>query len=217
MSFIGEAIASAAIDVLFKKLASTELLQFARRENIYAVLKKWEKRLENIKAVLDDAEEKQLEKPEVKKWLSELKNLAYYVEDILDEFATEALKRELLDEPHASTRNLPEHLPLLERLSISSCEQLRMSIPSLPKDCIIGISECKEVWWTVDCILLNPEALYDISGGVILAELSLKRKEIVGYEKPTSFLRKVASSSSNFCLVFSFAYLIPSYQWIGKS
>ena len=111
MSFIGEAVATAAMDVLFTKLASTKLLQFASRENIHADLKKWEKKLWKIKAVLNDAAEKQLECQSVRGWLSDLKNLAYDVEDILDEFATEALKRELLDEPHASTSKVQKLIP----------------------------------------------------------------------------------------------------------
>uniref|UniRef100_A0A2N9GMR7 Disease resistance RPP13-like protein 1 n=1 Tax=Fagus sylvatica TaxID=28930 RepID=A0A2N9GMR7_FAGSY len=52
-----------------------------------------------IHAVLDDAEEKQVTRRLVKMWLDELQDLAYDVEDILDEFATEALRRELNPEP----------------------------------------------------------------------------------------------------------------------
>ena len=46
-----------------------------------------------IQAVLDDAEEKQVTNGLVKIWLDELEDLAYDVDDILDEFATEALRR----------------------------------------------------------------------------------------------------------------------------
>ena len=71
---------------------------FARQEQIQADLKKWERILFKIHAVLDDAEEKQMTKQSVRLWLRELKNLAYDVEDILDEFSTEALRRQLLEE-----------------------------------------------------------------------------------------------------------------------
>ncbi|KAF2319722.1 hypothetical protein GH714_018219 [Hevea brasiliensis] len=51
--------------------------------------------LMGIQSVLEDAEEKQLSNPLVKKWLDELKDLAYDVEDILDEYQTESLQRQL--------------------------------------------------------------------------------------------------------------------------
>ena len=49
-----------------------------------------------IKAVLDDAEEKKRTHGSVNMWLGELQNLAYDVEDLLNEFQTEALRRKLL-------------------------------------------------------------------------------------------------------------------------
>ncbi|GMY22534.1 putative disease resistance RPP13-like protein 1, partial [Fagus crenata] len=55
-----------------------------------------------IYAVLDDAEDKQVTSRLVKMWLDEMDDLAYDVEDILDEFATEALRRELNPEPSKS-------------------------------------------------------------------------------------------------------------------
>ncbi|KAJ4723916.1 Disease resistance protein [Melia azedarach] len=51
-----------------------------------------------IQAVLRDAEEKQLTNEAVTIWLDNLRDLAYDAEDILDEFATEALKRKLTAE-----------------------------------------------------------------------------------------------------------------------
>ncbi|KAF2293678.1 hypothetical protein GH714_004110 [Hevea brasiliensis] len=55
--------------------------------------------LTRIQAVLEDAEEKQMSNRLVKMWLDDLKDLAYDVEDILDEFATESLQRKLKGEP----------------------------------------------------------------------------------------------------------------------
>ncbi|KAH9684670.1 putative disease resistance RPP13-like protein 1 [Citrus sinensis] len=57
---------------------------------------KWANMLQMIKAVLDDAEEKKTTNQFVKKWLGKLQNLAYDVEDLLDEFQTEAFRRKLL-------------------------------------------------------------------------------------------------------------------------
>lgn len=108
MLIIGEASLSVSIGMLFRKLVSSELLQFAREEQIQADLKNWERILLKIHAVLEDAEEKQMTKESVKIWVRDLKNLAYDVEDILDEFATEALRRKLLfqSQPQPSTSKL---------------------------------------------------------------------------------------------------------------
>ncbi|XP_024040896.1 putative disease resistance RPP13-like protein 1 [Citrus clementina] len=96
MSIIGEAILTASVDLLVNKLASEGILFFARQEQIKADLMKWANMLEMIKAVLEDAEEKKTTNQFVKKWLGKLQNLAYDVEDLLDEFQTEAFRRKLL-------------------------------------------------------------------------------------------------------------------------
>ncbi|KAK6163004.1 hypothetical protein DH2020_002845 [Rehmannia glutinosa] len=67
------------------------ILAFARRERIYKLLKKWSQTLEIIQAVIDDAEEKQLTDKPVKLWLEHLRDLAYDLDDVLDEICTQAL------------------------------------------------------------------------------------------------------------------------------
>ena len=101
MSIVLEAVAGAALsaffEVLFDKLSSPDLLNNFRRKNVNvdADLKNWETILQEISEVLDDAEEKQITKVSVKNWMAELEDLAYDADDILDEFATEALRRKL--------------------------------------------------------------------------------------------------------------------------
>uniref|UniRef100_A0A2N9HXT2 NB-ARC domain-containing protein n=1 Tax=Fagus sylvatica TaxID=28930 RepID=A0A2N9HXT2_FAGSY len=92
MSIIGEAALSAFFQVMFDKLTSPDLLKIFKQEQVDADLKKWKTMLPMICAVLDDAEEKQVTSKFVKKWLDELEDLAYDADDILDEFATEALR-----------------------------------------------------------------------------------------------------------------------------
>ncbi|KAM3733808.1 hypothetical protein ACB098_11G165900 [Castanea mollissima] len=99
MSIIGDAALSAFFGKLFEKLTSDDLLKFFQQEKVDADLKRWRTTLMKIHAVLDDAEEKQMTNRLVKIWLDELEDLAYDVDDILDEFATEALGRELNPEP----------------------------------------------------------------------------------------------------------------------
>ncbi|KAF3947849.1 hypothetical protein CMV_026076 [Castanea mollissima] len=102
MSIIGEAALSAFFEGLFDKLASSDLLKIFEQEKLHADLKKWRTTLLKIRAVLDDAEEKQMTSRLVKIWLVELEDLAHDADDILDEFATEVLRRKLNAEPRTS-------------------------------------------------------------------------------------------------------------------
>ncbi|XP_034704720.1 putative disease resistance protein At3g14460 [Vitis riparia] len=98
MEIVGEAILSSALELLFDKLGSSELLKFARQENVIGELDNWRDELLIIDEVLDDAEEKQITRKPVKKWLNDLRDLAYDMEDVLDEFTTELLRRRLMAE-----------------------------------------------------------------------------------------------------------------------
>ncbi|CAL5380177.1 unnamed protein product [Camellia sinensis] len=100
---VGEIFLAAFIQVLFEKLASTEQLKFARGEQVHTHIKRWSGELAKIQAFLDDAERKQTENRAVKMWLEELTDLAYDLDDILDEFATEALRRKLTSESQAAS------------------------------------------------------------------------------------------------------------------
>ncbi|RVW92950.1 putative disease resistance RPP13-like protein 1 [Vitis vinifera] len=102
MEVVGELLLSAAFQVLFDKLASSDFLTFARQEHIHSQLKKWETQLFNIREVLNDAEDKQITSSSVKLWLADLRNLTYDMEDILDEFNTEMLRRKLAVNPQAA-------------------------------------------------------------------------------------------------------------------
>ncbi|KAF8039399.1 hypothetical protein BT93_B1816 [Corymbia citriodora subsp. variegata] len=100
---IAELFLGAFLQVLLERLASRELLNFARREGIDKLLKKWEGMLISINLVLDDAEDGQLAgNVGVKLWLENLRNLAYDIEDLLDEFTTKSAKDESKAKPRAS-------------------------------------------------------------------------------------------------------------------
>ena len=77
-------LASALLGALVEDL-------FASEEKLINKLKT---ALLTVDAVLIDAEEKQMTNPAVKEWLNEFKHAAYDVDDLLDEVATAALKRE---------------------------------------------------------------------------------------------------------------------------
>ncbi|XP_022747359.1 putative disease resistance RPP13-like protein 1 [Durio zibethinus] len=102
MSFIGEAALSAFFEALFRKFSSSEF-QFVTEERVRKEIMNWETMLRNIHAALADAEGKQLQSQAVKIWLADLQDLAYDVDDILDEFATQALGRKLVKQHQATT------------------------------------------------------------------------------------------------------------------
>ncbi|KAK2969236.1 hypothetical protein RJ640_003470 [Escallonia rubra] len=96
MVVIAEIFLSAFFTVLFEKLASVELFNLALPEGIYSQLQTWTSKLKLIQAVLSDAEEKQITANSVNTWLQQLQDLAYDLDDLLDELATEALRRKLM-------------------------------------------------------------------------------------------------------------------------
>ncbi|XP_044472546.1 putative disease resistance RPP13-like protein 1 [Mangifera indica] len=112
--------------MLFQKLAaSTELLQFPQQEQIREDLKKWEMKLRMMEAVLEDAEERQEKNRAVKIWLGELRNLAYDVEDILDDM--------LLHESHHQHEPSTWELPILSRFNPQTVEFNSMMMSQVKK------------------------------------------------------------------------------------
>ncbi|PRQ50247.1 putative P-loop containing nucleoside triphosphate hydrolase [Rosa chinensis] len=90
------------LKVLLNRLTD-DFLNFARQGGIDKKLKKWKDMLAAIGAVLHDAEEKQLTSEAVKLWLDDLKDLAYDVEDVLDEFSTEMIHRKVKEQQYGAT------------------------------------------------------------------------------------------------------------------
>ncbi|CAN6697172.1 unnamed protein product [Malus baccata var. baccata] len=92
-ALIGEAFLSASIQTLCDKIGSGELMDFFRGKKLdHSLLEKLKLTFLALDAVLDDAEEKQMEKPRVGKWLDELKHAVFDAEDLLDEIDTEVLR-----------------------------------------------------------------------------------------------------------------------------
>ncbi|XP_071717814.1 putative disease resistance RPP13-like protein 1 [Rutidosis leptorrhynchoides] len=97
---MAEIVASAVITVLIEKLISVDLMKLARSEGIDSHLKKWKNTLPMIQAVLADAEQKHITQRAVELWLNELKHLAYDIDDVLDDMATETMRRKFNGESH---------------------------------------------------------------------------------------------------------------------
>ncbi|PSS11943.1 Disease resistance RPP13-like protein [Actinidia chinensis var. chinensis] len=117
MTPMGEIFLGAFLQVLFDKLASSVMLNFFGRESIHTQVMNWRRTLLEIWAVLDDAEEKQITNKLVNLWLDELQDLAYDLDDLLDEFYTEALRNELTEKSQSSTNKIRAYFPTFKRLN----------------------------------------------------------------------------------------------------
>ncbi|QCD85735.1 hypothetical protein DEO72_LG3g255 [Vigna unguiculata] len=81
---------------LFEKLNSGQILGYFRGRDFHEkLLKKLKRKLMNINAVIDDAEQKQLSNSLVKKWLDEARGVLYDAEDLLEKIDYELSKSEL--------------------------------------------------------------------------------------------------------------------------
>ncbi|XP_021296234.1 putative disease resistance RPP13-like protein 1 [Herrania umbratica] len=104
MALVGEAFLAASIEVLVDRIASGDVLNLIKGKKLEDVLpKKLKPALMSVKAVLDDAENKQITNLNVRSWIDELKDAVYDAEDVLDKIATEALRSRLESEDQTST------------------------------------------------------------------------------------------------------------------
>ena len=72
------------------------MVNFIRGHKLdYALLKRLKRKLLTVHAVLDDAEAKQITNLAVREWMDELKVVVCDAEDVLDEIATEDLRRKI--------------------------------------------------------------------------------------------------------------------------
>ena len=109
--FVAEAVGSSFLGVLIDKLIASPLLEYARRKKVDTTLQEWRRTLTHIEAVLDDDENKQIREKAVEVWLDDLKSLAYDIEDVVDEFDTEAKQRSLTEGPQACTSKVRKLIP----------------------------------------------------------------------------------------------------------
>ncbi|KAM0009646.1 putative P-loop containing nucleoside triphosphate hydrolase, leucine-rich repeat domain superfamily [Helianthus debilis subsp. tardiflorus] len=108
---MAEAAAAALVKVIFDKLADEAFKRYARSQNIHSELKQLGITLTQIQALLNDASHKETTHESVRLWLNSLQHLAYDIDDVLDDVATEAMHRELTPESEASTSMVRKLIP----------------------------------------------------------------------------------------------------------
>ncbi|KAK7314132.1 hypothetical protein VNO77_39344 [Canavalia gladiata] len=101
---VGGALLSAFLQGAFQRLASHEVVNYFRRRKFNeTLLKRLNIMLLSINAVLDDAEQKQIQNSHVKAWLDEVKDAVFEAEDLLDEIDIQLSKSELEAESESQT------------------------------------------------------------------------------------------------------------------
>uniref|UniRef100_A0A0D9WI37 Uncharacterized protein n=1 Tax=Leersia perrieri TaxID=77586 RepID=A0A0D9WI37_9ORYZ len=101
---IGEAVLSAFMQALFDKVVAAAIGELKFPQDIAEELQKLSSSLSMIQAHVEDAEARQLKDKAARRWLAKLKDVAYEMDDLLDEYAAEALQSKL--EGTSNTRYL---------------------------------------------------------------------------------------------------------------
>jgi hypothetical protein len=86
------------MQVLFEKLSTAaldELGIFRTSRGVYKELSSLSSTLSSIRALVEDAEEKQLKDKVVRNWLFKLKDVAYEIDELLDDYAARDPKSRL--------------------------------------------------------------------------------------------------------------------------
>uniref|UniRef100_A0A7N2MRY7 Disease resistance N-terminal domain-containing protein n=1 Tax=Quercus lobata TaxID=97700 RepID=A0A7N2MRY7_QUELO len=93
---MAEAVVSSVVEALISNLTSGPIQQFRGYMNVEEELGMLQHAVSRIQPVLLDAEERYTQSYEVKIWLGKLKDAFDDADDLVDDFSTEALRRELM-------------------------------------------------------------------------------------------------------------------------
>ncbi|CAL5379258.1 unnamed protein product [Camellia sinensis] len=94
---------------------SSYLINLVSTADVGTGIQNLKKALEDLETLLADAENKQVYDKDIKKWLEEVQPLAYDADDLLDDFATEALERKIMAEETTMGRR-PAKFPRLSSI-----------------------------------------------------------------------------------------------------
>ena len=128
---VAEAAFSVTLGQLFKDLISPLVQRLLFGGEVLQLLDDMRRVLLTVKAVLDDAEEKQIISPSVTNWVNELKDAAYQVEDLLDETETKRLELELFAQATFKGKTMIEIEKLKERFQVYKENLLKEMVEKL--------------------------------------------------------------------------------------
>ncbi|KAJ8646475.1 hypothetical protein MRB53_008223 [Persea americana] len=138
-------VLSALLQVVFDKLVSLIKEEQGMKWGVNKEMERLKSTLSTIQAVLEDAEEQQVEDKAVRNWLGKLKDAAYDADDMLDEFMTEALPRKIESRDHMMNKVVRERLDAIasERSKLHLTVRRRRSKTSnrLQSDSFVAESE----------------------------------------------------------------------------
>ncbi|GKV39826.1 hypothetical protein SLEP1_g47542 [Rubroshorea leprosula] len=100
---VGAALLSVTFELLLSKLNSSVSEWVKLPKKVRSEMQNWSSLLPKIGALLEDAEEKQETDRQVKLWLADFRDLAYDMEDMLEEVEIDAKRSELIAKANAST------------------------------------------------------------------------------------------------------------------
>ncbi|PWA61204.1 NB-ARC domains-containing protein [Artemisia annua] len=98
-------------EYVFGKLTSVLENKIARSNEIHSELKKWERSLSQIRALLSDASQKEIKDEAVKQWLNGLQHLVYDIDDVLDDMETDAMHHQFINESEGFSRKVRKLMP----------------------------------------------------------------------------------------------------------
>ncbi|EEC79449.1 hypothetical protein OsI_20439 [Oryza sativa Indica Group] len=169
---IGEAVLSAFMQALFDKVIAAAIGELKFPQDIAEELQKLSSSLSTIQAHVEDAEARQLKDRAARSWLAKLKDVAYEMDDLLDEYAAKALQSEL--EGSSRSRHLskihqcPNLISLqdgllsqklfsLQQLTITNCAELT----HLPAEGFRSLTALKSLH-IYDCQMLAPSGQHSL-------------------------------------------------------
>ncbi|KAL0929074.1 hypothetical protein M5K25_001014 [Dendrobium thyrsiflorum] len=117
---MAEIVATSLLRFISDKLASKAIAEFAMQTGIDKELRKLERTLSTIQDVLEDAEARQVKEKALRSWLSELKELAYDADDVLDDFAFKAakLKKANMKEKVRNLLSFPKNIAFQRKIAL---------------------------------------------------------------------------------------------------
>ncbi|KAM6595162.1 hypothetical protein CsatA_002865 [Cannabis sativa] len=123
VELVAGALLSSSLQVLFERLASVDIPRlFQGKKAILDQLDELNTVLLSANVLLNDAEEKQLQNDEVRKWLFKLQDVIYQADDLLDRIDYEALRSKLEDDDQSGSSSASKVFSQLKSLSFFMSE-----------------------------------------------------------------------------------------------